>query len=189
MTRRLIATLAFGLTLAAGFAIGSIGRQQQAAPSTVSDADIPTIPPTAAIIVPLQADDHNKAESNLFPAPQTLLQMAEPLGLNEDQRQQIRQLQLALEAETTALARRILVEERRLDRAFAEGNIDAGRVDGQTARIANLQGRLRAVRLRGHLAARDALTPEQLLRFADLHGVTPTPANARDELARDELDR
>lgn len=187
MTRRLIATLAFGLTLAAGFALGSIGRQP--APEQVADTDIPTIPPTAAIIVPLQTDDHSRAENNLFPAPQTLLQMAESLGLNEDQRQQIRQLQLALEAETMVLARRILAEERRLERAFAEGNIDAGRLDGQTARIANLQGRLRATRLRGHLAARDALTPEQLLRFAEQHGVAPAPASARDDLARDDLDR
>lgn len=183
MTRRLIATMAFGLTLAAGFALGSIGRQHHAAPA-VADTDIPTIPPTAAVIVPLQADDLSQAESNLFPAPQTLLQMAESLSLDEEQRQQIRQLQFSLDTEVTALGRRIATEERRLERAFAEGNVDAGRLDGQTARIAVLQGRLRAVRLRSHLAARDALKPEQLLRFAEMRGFAPGPASARDDLDR-----
>ncbi|MFN4310170.1 MAG: periplasmic heavy metal sensor [Ferrovibrio sp.] len=187
MTRHLIATLAFGLTLAAGFALGSIGHQPDRPPPL--ETDIPTIPPVAAVIVPLQADDHARAESNLFPAPQTLLQMAESLGLDETQRQQIRQIQFALEAETMAIGRRILDEERRLERAFAEGNVDSGRVDGQTARIANLQGRLRAARLRGHLSARDTLTPEQVLRFASLRGYQPSPANPRDDLGRDDFER
>lgn len=179
MTRRLLATLAFGLTLAAGFALGSIGRSPADTQAQATDSDIPTIPPTAAVFVAVNAQDSMEAERNLYPAPQTALQIADSLELNEAQRAQLRQLQHDTEAEIAALGRRLATEERRLARAFAENNVEATRVDALTARISALDGRIRALRLRSHLAARDALTPDQLLRFASLRGYEPAPDNER----------
>lgn len=180
--RRLFATLAFGLTLAAGFALGSIGRSPAGMPmQQVADTDIPTLPPLASVIVPANSTDSGEAERNLYPAPQTALQMAEALNLDDAQRQQLRQLQHDMDAEVAALGRRMLGEERRLARSFAENNVEATRIDALTARIAALEGRIRAVRLRGHLAARDALTPDQLLRFASARGYAPAPEDQRDD--------
>jgi Spy/CpxP family protein refolding chaperone len=181
VTRRLFATLAFGLTLAAGFALGTIGRFPAGAPVSVADADIPTIPPLAAVIVPANPTDTGDAERNLYPAPQTALQLADSLSLDESQRQQLRQLQHDTEAEIAALGRRMIGEERRLARAFAENNVEATRIDALTGRIAALDGRIRAVRLRSHLAARDTLTPDQLLRFATLRGYEAAPDSERDD--------
>ena len=181
MTRRLLATLAFGLTLAAGFALGSIGRSPAESQAQATDTDIPTIPPTAAIFVAVNAQDTAEAERNLYPAPQTALQIADSLDLNATQRAQLRQLQHDTEAEIAALGRRLATEERRLTRAFAENNVEATRIDALTARISALDGRIRALRLRSHLAAREALTPDQLLRFASLRGYEPAPHNERDD--------
>lgn len=181
MTRRLFATLAFGLTLAAGFALGSIGRSPAEHPALTADADLPSIPSTAAISVAVNAQDTAEAERNLYPAPQTALQIAESLDLNDAQRARLRQLQHDTEAEIAALGRRLASEERRLARAFAENNIEPSRIDALTARISALDGRIRALRLRSHLAAREALTPDQLLRFADLRGYAPAPANERED--------
>jgi hypothetical protein len=182
VTRRLVATLLFGLTLAAGVALGSIGRQHlvgQASPP--SDVDIPTIPPTAAFVVPVNAADMTLSERNLFPAPQSLLVLADTLALEQAQRQRLHQLQHDLDAELTALGRRVIVEERRLDRAFAENNIEATRIDALTQKIGSLQGRIRAIRLRAHLVARDTLTPDQLLLFASMRGIDPAPLSERGD--------
>jgi len=181
VTRRLLATLAFGLTLAAGFALGTIGRSPVESQTPITESDIPTIPPTAAVFVAVNAQDTSEAERHLYPAPQTALQIAESLGLSEGQRAQLRQVQHDTEAEITALGRRLATEERRLTRAFAENNIEATRIDALTARISALDGRIRALRLRSHLAARDALTPDQLLRFASIRGYDSAPDNERDD--------
>jgi len=187
--RRLVATLAFGLTLAAGVALGTITQQHFAAPPQIqqaADTDIPTIPPTATLVVPVSAADLTLTERNLFPAPQSLLTLADALDLEEAQRQRLRQLQHEMDAEVTALGRRVLIEERRLDRAFVENNIEPTRVDALAQKIASLQGRIRANRLRSHLAARDVLTPEQLLLFASLRGYDPAPqvSDRGDDLDR-----
>lgn len=189
MPRRLVATLAFGLTLAAGVALGTITQQHFTAPPQVqqaSDTDVPTIPPTATLVVPVSAGDLTLTERNLFPAPQSLLMLADALDLDESQRQRLRQLQHEMDAEVTALGRRVLIEERRLDRAFVENNIEPTRVDALAQKIASLQGRIRAHRLRSHLAARDVLTPEQLLLFASLRGYDPAPqfSDRGDDLDR-----
>lgn len=181
MTRRLLATLAFGLTLAAGFALGTIGRSPADTQTQVTDTDIPTIPATAAIFVAVNAQDMSDAERHLYPAPQTALQIAESLDLSEGQRAQLRQLLHDTDAEITALGRRLATEERRLARAFADNKIEATRIDALTARISALDGRIRALRLRSHLVARETLTPDQLLRFANLRGYDSAPDNERDD--------
>ena len=133
------------------------------------------------MLVAANPQDTSDAERNLYPAPQTALQLADSLSLAEPQRAQLRQLQHDTDAEISALGRRLAGEERRLARAFAENNVEATRIDALTARIAALDGRIRAVRLRSHLAARDTLTPDQLLRFAALRGYAPAPDQGRDD--------
>ncbi|MEK9968813.1 MAG: periplasmic heavy metal sensor [Ferrovibrio sp.] len=179
MTRRLLATLAFGLTLAAGFALGTIARSPSDMAQQAADTDTPTIPPTAAVYVAVNPQDAGEAERHLYPAPQTALQLADGLNLDEMQRAQLRQTQHDTDAEISALGRRLGAEERRLARAFADNNIEAARIDSLTAKIAALDGRIRALRLRSHLAARETLTPEQLLRLAALRGYEPAPENER----------
>lgn len=177
MTRYLLATLAFGLSLGLGVALGSIGRGH----TDAADTDIPTLPPTAAVFVAPDPNDQLFAERNLLPAAQSALLLADSLGLSPEQRQQLRRIQADVEAQVAALGRRIVLEEMQLERAAAEGRLDAPRIDAMTARIAALQGQLRAVRLQGHVATRDVLQPEQLLRFAEERGFEPARTDASDD--------
>ena len=176
--RRIAAIAALALTLAAGIGLGAIGRHHTM-PSAEADGSA-----TAPIVVPMSAEDVSGAERNLFPAPQTAIFMANDLGLDGTQRRKLHELQLTLDSQVATIGRRIHAEEARLDRAFMENVIDSGRIDGSTARIGALQAQLRAVRLRSHLATRDLLSPEQLLRYAELRGFEAAEAPAYDEFDR-----
>ncbi len=177
--RRIAAIAALALTLAAGIGLGAIGRHHTTQNDTGETAA------AAPVVVPVNAEDVSGAERNLFPAPHTAIFLANDLGLSQDQRLRLHELQQALDAEIATIGRRIQAEEARLDRAFMDNVIDIGRIDGLTARIGALQAQLRAARLRAHLATRDLLSPEQLLRYAELRGFQAAEADAYV----DELDR
>lgn len=177
MARRFVAALAFGLALGIGLALGNIGRHW-AAP--VADQDAQQQQGIAG--PPLGGDDTLTAERNLYPAPQTAILMADELGLDAEQRRRLHEVQQAADSEMLAIAHSIHREERRLDRAFADGMVDIRRLDSITGKIGLLQARLRATRLRAHLTTRDVLRPEQVLRYAERHGFEPSPQRAIDDL-------
>lgn len=186
MTRRLVAIFALGLALGIGMALGTMLRHEVAATDTEEEESASA---SMAVFYPPDMNDIVSAERNLFPAPQSALWLADDLALDPEQRRELHNLHHATDSEIAAIGRRISSEERRLDRAFAEDNIDAGRIDALTARIGALQGRMRATRLRAHLTTRQLLTPEQLLRYAELRGFQAAPPpSATDELDRTGLD-
>lgn len=176
--RRIAAIAALALTLAVGIGLGAIGRHR--AMQVDSDNAVAAAP----IVVPVSAEDVSGAERHLFPAPHTAIFLANDLGLTEAQRLKLHELQQMLDSDIATIGRRIQAEETRLDRAFMENVIDIGRIDGLTARIGSLQAQLRAARLRAHLATRDLLSPEQLLRYAELRGFEAAEADTDDELNR-----
>jgi len=184
MARRFVATLALGLLLAAGLAFSAL-THRPADPAAAIPASAPAAVEQRPIVLKLTADDVRSAERNLYPAPETALQLADRLVLDAAQRQDLRNLQQKTAGEMNAIGRRIATEERRLDFAFAQGNVNPGRIDGITAQIGALQGKLRAARLRSHLAAHDILTPQQLLDYAELRGFQPSPPDLFDDLAQD----
>lgn len=187
MTRRFVATLALGLLLVMGVAFGAL-THRQADPAVRAAGETPAAVEQKPLVAALTDGDSTAAERNLYPAPETVLQMADQLALAPAQRQDLRALQQKSDGELNALSRRIAIEERRLDFAFAQNNVSAGRIDGITAQLGALQGHLRAVRLRSHLAAHDILTPEQLLRYAKLRGYQPAPPDLYDDLDPDKMD-
>ena len=177
--RRIAAIAALAVTLAVGIGLGAIGGHR-AMPTAEADGNSSVS--TASIVVPMNGEDVSGAERHLFPAPHTAIFMANELGLDAVQRRRLHELQEMLDSETATIGRRIHAEEARLDRAFMENMIDSGRIDGLTARIGALQAQLRAARLRSHLATRDLLSPEQLLRYAELRGFEAAEAPVQDEL-------
>jgi hypothetical protein len=60
--------------------------------------------------------------------------------------------------------------ERLLDQLFARGDITPDRLATETAGIAELQGRLRAVHLATHLETRALLNPDQIALYQKLRG-------------------
>jgi hypothetical protein len=79
-------------------------------------------------------------------------------------------LGVGMSAVAKPLGIEIVTAEQRLDRAFASGSIDRDTLRAQTAAIAELQGKLRAVHLAAHLETRALLTPDQIARYDALRG-------------------
>jgi len=110
------------------------------------------------------------AELNFYPGPAHVLALANELKLSEAQRRQVQAVFDRMHASAVSLGGEIVEQERALDRQFAEGVIAADRLADATAKIAALQGRLRAVHLSAHLETRPLLGQEQLAAYRRLRG-------------------
>jgi hypothetical protein len=110
------------------------------------------------------------AELNGYPGPLHLLELADALGLSDEQRARTRAQIEAMKAETMAIGERLLMEEVALDRLFAEKRASESQVQALTSRIGALQGQLRAAHLRYHLNTRDGLSVQQISRYGELRG-------------------
>lgn len=112
------------------------------------------------------------AELNGYPGPMHVLEHAEALSLTGAQRAVAEGLRSRMLDEARTLGARIVALEEELDRLFAGGAADTGRLAVLTASLGVLNGRLREVHLATHIAMRDALTPEQRTDYARLRGYT-----------------
>jgi len=110
------------------------------------------------------------AELHHYPGPRHVLDLAEPLQLSEDQRQKTQSIFEAMRTEAVHLGTQLIARERQLDTLFAEGTPSEAQVEQLVTEIATIQGQLRAVHLRAHLAQRAILTPGQLHRYDALRG-------------------
>ena len=112
------------------------------------------------------------AEFNRYPGPMHVLELAGPLGLSDTDAAAVRQVFEAMRSEARALGQKILAAEAELDRLFALGLADAATVEALTAKIGALQGKLRAVHLKAHLAIRPMFVAETVARYDALRGYT-----------------
>jgi Spy/CpxP family protein refolding chaperone len=121
------------------------------------------------------------AELNSYPGPLHVLQLANELGLSDEQRKAADSLYANMRQRALSIGRQIIEAERTLDRAFVNGQIEPAMLRSQVRAIAILQGELRAVHLAAHLAQRSLLTPEQIARYDVLRGYrgNPTPHDTR----------
>jgi hypothetical protein len=110
------------------------------------------------------------AELNGYPGPSHLLELADPIGLTDAQRQTVQGLFDTMKAETIPLGEQLIAQETELDALFATHKATAERVAALTAAIGSTQARLRTAHLRYHLSTLGLLEPEQVERYADLRG-------------------
>jgi Spy/CpxP family protein refolding chaperone len=110
-----------------------------------------------------------------------VLQLANELGLSDEQRKAADSLYANMRQRALSIGRQIIEAERTLDRAFVNAQIEPAMLRSQVRAIAILQGELRAVHLEAHLAQRSLLTPEQIARYGVLRGYrgNPTPHDTR----------
>lgn len=113
------------------------------------------------------------AELNGYPGPMHVLELAEPLRLDESQRTRTRALMDRHKAQVRELGAQLVAAERQLDQAFREQKVSAAEVDRLTADIARLQGEVRASHLRTHLEQTAMLTSEQVAAYGRLRGYRP----------------
>jgi LTXXQ motif family protein len=110
------------------------------------------------------------AELNGYPGPAHVRALRKQLRLSDDQLARITVIFERMNAAAKALGAEMIERERALDRLFGNGEITLGRLAAETATIAELNGRLRAVHLAAHLETRASLQPEQLVVYQQLRG-------------------
>lgn len=110
------------------------------------------------------------AELHHYPGPRHVLDLAEPLQLSAEQRQKTQSIFEEMRTEAVRLGTHLLEKERQLDTLFAAGTITEAQVDQLVTEIGTMQGQLRLVHLRAHLAQRAILTSAQVRRYDTLRG-------------------
>jgi len=96
--------------------------------------------------------------------------LAAELDLSPDQRTAVSATMAAMQGEARRLGEEILAQERALDQTFTSRTITQSSLATLTAQIARLQGELRFVHLRAHLAVRAVLSDEQVRRYDSRRG-------------------
>jgi len=110
------------------------------------------------------------AELNGFPGPKHVLELADELALTDEQRQQTEALFAAMQSEAVALGRQLIALETDLDAAFASGQATAEGILDLTARIGEVESRLRAAHLNTHLKMTPLLSMHQRHMYQELRG-------------------
>lgn len=115
------------------------------------------------------------AELNSYPGPRHALDLARELGLSAKQVEMLESIQADMSAHARRLGAEVVEAEEILDRLFAERTADPAKVDAAALKVAELQGRLRAVHLKAHLDTTAVLTRDQVRRYDVLRGYTAAP--------------
>lgn len=110
------------------------------------------------------------AEANGLPGPLHVLELAERLELDADQRSRTQKIFERMRKEAVAAGEALIAAEAHLDRMFAMGHATPDRIDAQTAVAAGQEARLRAIHLKAHLEMMDILRPEQVESYSRLRG-------------------
>lgn len=109
-------------------------------------------------------------ELNGYPGPLHVLELADQLQLNTEQRQRVQALYEAMKAEAVPVGERLIEQEGALDREFAEQSILPTTLARLTSQIGETEGLLRAVHLKYHLTTAALLTEHQRHRYSELRG-------------------
>jgi len=110
------------------------------------------------------------AELNGYPGPAHVLENADALGLNAEQRKTTEVLFEAMKTEAVPVGERLIEQEAKLDRLFAVREITPASLRAATEEIGATQARLRETHLKYHLAMMAVLTPDQVERYRQLRG-------------------
>ncbi|GGJ42203.1 hypothetical protein [Neoroseomonas lacus] len=110
------------------------------------------------------------AELNGWPGPAHVIELAGAMQLTPAQLAATQRLIAEMQAAAGDLGARVIEEERALDAAFRDRSITPANLSARTARIAALQGEIRDVHLRTHLAQVALLNAEQIAAYPRLRG-------------------
>jgi Spy/CpxP family protein refolding chaperone len=110
------------------------------------------------------------AELNHYPGPLHVLDLAEELELTPDQVSRSKAIFAAMQAQAVALGKQIVEREQALDRAFADGAIEADSLESMVSDLGTLQARIRYTHLVAHLEQRAVLTGHQVQLYDRLRG-------------------
>jgi LTXXQ motif family protein len=117
------------------------------------------------------------AELNGVPGPIHVLHLSQRLKVTPEQQAALERISTDMKSSAQQLGAQVIGAEKDLDRAFEAGSIDETGIKDATARIAALQGQLRAVHLSAHLKTKQLLSDEQVAAYNVARGYTPAQAH------------
>lgn len=112
------------------------------------------------------------AELNGYPGPMHVLELAEELALDADQRRRTQALYETMRERAAALGRELIGVEAELDRGFAESDVSRERLVELVSKSARIEGQIRLVHLQAHLQQVELLDDQQLAEYMRLRGYT-----------------
>jgi Spy/CpxP family protein refolding chaperone len=110
------------------------------------------------------------AELNRYPGPAHVLELADKLGLDEEQRVRSEAIFKAMQAQAIRQGKTLVEKERELDRLFAEGGITGEDLRAALEQIGHLQAEVRRIHLQAHIEQWKVLTEQQIARYEELRG-------------------
>jgi len=110
------------------------------------------------------------AELNGYPGPAHVLELAADLVLSPEQVARTEALFVRMRTRAAELGRRLVDEERALERTFASRSVTPQSLEAALARIAGLRAEVRRVHLDAHLEQASLLSEPQIAAYARLRG-------------------
>jgi hypothetical protein len=110
------------------------------------------------------------AELNGYPGPRHVLELAEQLGLTDQQRADVQRLFDDMTTQVIPLGEKLIAQEAELDRLFAARVVTPSSLGNATAAIGATQAELRNAHLKYHLLTSGLLTAAQMQRYSQLRG-------------------
>ena len=121
------------------------------------------------------------AELNGVPGPAHLLELADEIGLDAEQRVAVAAIRDEMRADAIAAGERFVAAERALNGAFTGGVPDAKRLARLVAEAGAARAGLRFVHLSAHLRTAPLLTRNQIARYGVLRGYADDPCESIPE--------
>ncbi len=110
------------------------------------------------------------AELNGYPGPAHVLELADQLKLNEQQKKRMQEMFKAMTKETKILGVTVIEAERKLDTLFKSKTVNEQNLKEATLKISEAQAKLREAHLRYHLSTLAVLSKEQVDTYNRLRG-------------------
>ena len=110
------------------------------------------------------------AELNGYPGPAHVLELADQLKLNEQQKKRMQEMFKAMTKETRTLGIMVIEEEKKLNKLFKNKLANEQNLKEATLKIGEAQAKLREAHLRYHLLTTVILSKEQIDTYNRLRG-------------------
>jgi hypothetical protein len=112
------------------------------------------------------------AELNRYPGPAHVLELAEKLQLDAEQKIRSEAIFKTMQVQAVRQGKALVEREHELDRLFAGGGITSEDLRAALEEIGRLQAEVRRTHLQAHLEQRKILTQQQIVRYEELRGYT-----------------
>jgi Spy/CpxP family protein refolding chaperone len=121
------------------------------------------------------------AELNHYPGPLHVLDLAEQLGLSEQQVAATEDIYSAMKHRAKALGRALVDKERELDLAFASGSVDSESLAALVTEIGDIEAEIRFAHLNAHLEQKPIMTRHQVMQYDKLRGYGTHPHEGHEQ--------